>query len=119
MVLEIVASAASLIEVKDDDCNGDGSGDGVVKELWKFGRNGSNSSGGPSKTDHVYYSDASDVRKDSKHYDDSEGQPWSSYFRVRIYTNIVNGKWKPVEEQEVSLNIREFGCKFCKIKVEF
>lgn len=100
-MVEIVASAASLIEVKD--CADD---DGPVAEFGKFV-----GGGGSPKTDGVYYSDANDCWKDTK---DDEGHPWSSYFRVRIYTNIVNGKWKPVEEQEVSLNVREFGCKYKK-----
>lgn len=96
-MVEIVASGTSLIEVKDlssEEVAASG-------EVWKFG-------GGLQKTDNVYYSDTNEVWKDSKN---EEGQPWSSYFRVRIYTNIVNGKWKPIEEQEVSLNVREFGCK--------
>lgn len=101
-MVEIVASAASLIEVKDSTED-----DVSVNYSWKFG---DGSGGGSLKTDGIYYSDANYCQKDTK---EDEGQPWSTYCRVRIYTNIVNGKWKPVEEQEVSLNVREFGCKYC------
>lgn len=56
-----------------------------------------------------YYSD---VYGENAEANRGENSIKNLYLRFRfICGNIVDGKWKPEEEQEVSVFVKEFGCK--------
>ena len=95
-MLDIVVSKSTLIEVCD----------GPVHSY--------NDLGYPEEyygkpVDNSYYSDVTGSGRNCEN--DSESNT-NLYLRLRIIrSNIVDGKWKPEEEQEVSVFLREFGCK--------
>jgi neuronal guanine nucleotide exchange factor len=89
-MVELLTSGSTVIEVSDDPADFD-----------------------PYHLSHGYYG-AADDHSYSDVYDHHQSQERRNignlYLRLRVIcSNIIDGKWKPEEEQEVSVFVKEFG----------
>lgn len=99
-MVDILASGSTLIQVCDDPLEFLEQGGYRRRHNFECFDDGK----------HSYYSDVGGGKSDSTEGGDASIK--NLYLRFRfICSNIVDGKWKPEEEQEISVFVKEFGCK--------
>jgi hypothetical protein len=111
-MVDILASTKTLIEVGEESSEPPKPGD-----LYQYSSD-SFYSGKCGLTDpncttgnNAYYSDVGLKTEE----EDSGIYVTNLYMRIRVIcSNIVDGKWKPEEEQEVTILVKEFGCEFLR-----
>ncbi|XP_021949454.1 rho guanine nucleotide exchange factor 26 isoform X2 [Folsomia candida] len=97
-MVDILASGSTLIQVCDDPLEFLEQGGYRRRHNFECFDDGK----------HSYYSDVGGGKSDSTEGGDASIK--NLYLRFRfICSNIVDGKWKPEEEQEISVFVKEFG----------